>query len=95
MGGARIVALGSVRECPPYGIDKVSNRPIAAYRPVEKLTLADMPDGRPGVRVSIPAKPLRYERIRVRLGPCSNRAEAEKAAAKATSLGLQAAILTL
>lgn len=35
------------------------------------------------------------KRIRVRLGPFSTRAEAEKAAAKAKSLGLQAAILTL
>lgn len=35
------------------------------------------------------------KRIRVRLGPFSSRAEAEKAAAKAKLLGLQAAILTL
>lgn len=35
------------------------------------------------------------KRIRVRLGPFATRAEAEKAAAKAKSLGLQAAILTL
>ena len=35
------------------------------------------------------------KRIRVRLGPFSSRAEAEKAAAKAKALGLQAAILTL
>lgn len=35
------------------------------------------------------------KRIRVRLGPFSSRAEADKAAAKAKSLGLQAAVLIL
>ena len=31
------------------------------------LTLADCPDGRPAIRVSLPAPSVRYERIRVRL----------------------------
>ena len=35
------------------------------------------------------------KRIRVRLGPFSSKAEAEKAAAKAKAVGVQSAILTL
>lgn len=41
------------------------------------------------------AKTAQGERIRVRVGPFATRAEADKAAAKVKSLGLQAAILTL
>ncbi len=63
--------LMGLNEVAPDQVSSEALRPliarglIAAAKGV--LTLADTPDGRPGIRVSVPATALRYERIRVRL----------------------------
>ncbi len=67
----KLELLTGLNEFPPDQVSSEALRPliarglIAAAKGV--LTLSEAPDGRPGVRVAIPAAPLSYERIRVRL----------------------------